>query len=85
MVTCTVQKVGRKSVQEIGCVDSTPQYHGLEEILCMKISLQDLEKQQLVAELSNYIFSYINPWTKSTSHSKPLSGTVSLGPLRRVS
>ena len=75
MVTCTVQKVGRKSVD----------FHGNEMCLyyssiswlrgnSLKIGLQYLVKQWLVFELWNYISSYVSHWTNSNSRRKTLAG-----------
>ena len=86
MVTCTVQKVGQKSVD----------FHGNRMCLyyssiswlrgdSLKIGLQYLVKEWLVFKLWNYISSYVSHWTNSNSRRKPLAGIVRSGSLRRIS
>ena len=86
MVRCNVQKVGQKAVDFHGngmCLyyTVTPWFRGN----CLKIGLLYLVKQELVAELWNYISSYVSLWKNSKSHRKLLSGVVRFGSLRRVS
>ena len=86
MLTCTVQKVGWKSVDFHG--NGMCLYNSSISWLrgnSLKIGLQYLVKQWLVFELWNYISSYVSHWTNSKSRRKPLAGIVRSGSLIRVS
>ena len=86
MVTCTVQKVGRKSVDFHG--NGMCLYYSSISWLrgnSLKIGLRYLVKQWLVFELWNYISSYVSHWTNSKSRRKPLADIVRSESLRRVS
>ena len=86
MVTCTVQKVGQRSVDFHG--NGMCLYNSSISWLrgnSLKIGLQYLVKQWLVFELCNYISSYVSHLTNSKSRRKPLAGIVRSGSLIRVS
>jgi len=89
MVTCTVQKVGQKSVDFHG--NGMCLYYSSISWLrgnSLKIGLNWStvpSKTMIGVKTWNYISSYVSHWTNTKSHRMPLAGIVRSGSLRRVS